>query len=138
MSAQKNRTEVKTNSKHAVQHDGIHDSEIKSLSIAEDGRALEIKLRTEAGNFFKIYLSGIRRLSCNDFRTQNVIFGMFAYNKTNVKTEMQNDKKRFELTDKDLDQLSKEIELGNLFLFQIDASIGCDISCICEKVEIEI
>jgi hypothetical protein len=122
---------------HIIQFNGIHDSEIIGLVLVENRRSLEITLKAESGSLFKVYLNGIRRLSCNGFRTQNVVFRMLASTKINVKKEIQDLQKDLELSNTDVEDLNKEIESGKLCLFQVDASVGCDISCICEKIEIE-
>lgn len=133
-----NRTSVIINSENVIQFNGIHDSEILNFTLGDDGKSFQIGLRTEEGVSFKIHLSGVLRLICNGFRPQNVVFRMLAYTKNDFRNILKSEQTNLEMTSDDIEKIANKLETGKCILFQIDASVGCEVTCICESIEIEV
>jgi hypothetical protein len=119
-----------------VSLNGLHDSEILGLVMDRRSSVLRIQLVTEAGRNFEFVLSGVRSLSANRFRVQNVVFRVFALSKVDVERELIREAEQLDILE--VKEWSEKVKSGELTLFQVDASVGCELSCLCERVEVVI
>ncbi|HRK08004.1 MAG TPA: hypothetical protein PLZ57_09575 [Pseudobdellovibrionaceae bacterium] len=115
----------------------LHDCEIIELKLsgAQEIRTLTVQLVDESGVNIRMTLKGARLIHCTSFRAQNVVSQVSVYSRTDCSKQLQ--ALEGVETSKDItSKLNAQIMVGDLGLVRVFASVGCEIFCVCENLEI--
>lgn len=115
----------------------FHDGMVDALDVSDD-RCAEVILKQVTGARYRLKLNGLKHLRCDDFRRGNIIFDVSVFsNRTppqNYLSHLLGSESKRER--EYLNTIAKSVEIGELTLFSIVPSYGCELFALCKSVEL--
>jgi hypothetical protein len=113
----------------------LHDGQITGISLI-DGGTVHIQIRDVHGKAWKFVIEGVERLRCTEFREGNIILEASTLTNETPPAELICALYGIPLQEVPAFAIEKirAIEKGDLALFVISPSYGCELTVLCKTV----
>jgi hypothetical protein len=122
----------------------FHDGNLNGLMA--EGDTVRLNISTVHGEKFWLTLSGVEGFTATNFKLGNIVFDIRLLTRTNVGADQLSDiypsphpsaDKRYHEANLELIRRKcGEILRGELTLFEITTSYGCEVSAVCQNVSV--
>ena len=121
-----------------IEQPNLHDAEMLAIDMQKvNSEELILTLQTVDGTKIRIFAYGVSFLRSQNFTTQNVVFQVHLLTGNLGISKFENFADTFsEYPNTFLDDLKKGLADGRTSLLNIEASVGCELTLLCSRIEL--
>ncbi|MBU0456495.1 MAG: hypothetical protein KKA99_06960 [Gammaproteobacteria bacterium] len=125
------------NAEYVISDPGFHDANLTKVELLPE-ETVSLLFVTLSSAVYEIILHGVKHLNCTSFKEGNTVFEIIAWSSKEYPLEELRNLLNLQVGKSVtyLNDVAKKIEKGNLTLFIVNPSYGCELVCLCGSYKI--